>query len=775
MGQKEDKTAGRVKTLFHRSNSGTRIDWETVNQQGYDFANDNQMSAAEKLALEEQGMPTFTINRITPVVEMLNFYGTANDPRWQAVGSEGSDVDVAAVFSDMADYIWYNSDGPAIYGNTINDAITKGLGYMLITVDKDADNGMGEVIIEQPDPFDIFVDPKSRDLLFRDASYILIRKVLPKSHIAELFPEFKSKIKKASSSESQDFSYTQKALGKDQKDFTYKDIPASEGIDPKTGEHEEFLELFELWEKKSVSYVNVFYQDQPTPEQLKQIKEQVAVQMEELKAEKDVALQEQTMQLEQAVQSGQMIQARYDLEIQKMQKANEEELMAAEQQMTSELVGQIQQVRNQVVTESEYDILVKDPSFAKMVIEVIPFHKQRMTQTCVVGDKTLYEKELPDTITQYPLVPFHFKWTGTPYPTSAVSPLVGKQRELNKAHQIMVHNASLGSSLRFMHEEGSIDTGHWEKYSSSPGALLPVRPGATPPTPILPAPLANAFFQIVNEGKGDMEYLAGIYSSMQGDVSGQHDTYRGMLAQDEYGTRRVKQWMKNVIEPGLKQVGRVVMEYSQAVYTAHKVFRIIQPSALQEQREVEINVPMYNDLGEAIGKYHDYAAAKFDIRIVAGSTLPVNRWAYLAELKELLQFGVVDDIAVLAETDIRNKEQIAKRKTLYAQLSGQVEQLSEAIKDKDGTIETLERQLVQAGIKGKVMAAEMEISKQKAEVKAETKDIYRDTKAKQKVLQANMAAKADTENTKLGLGVQQAIKNAEINAKKDLQGNNNSS
>ena len=50
-----------------------------------------------------------------------------------------------------------------------------------------------------------------------------------------------------------------------------------------------------------------------------------------------------------------------------------------------------------------------------------------------------------------------------------------------------------------MHEEGSIDTDHWEKYSSSPGALLPVRPGATPPTPILPAPLANAFFQIVNE------------------------------------------------------------------------------------------------------------------------------------------------------------------------------------------------------------------------------------------------------------------------------------
>ena len=773
--KKRDKQADRVRTIFNRANTGSRINWEKINMKGFDFANDNQMTQAEKESLDEQGMPTFTINRITPVVEMLNFYGTANTPRWQGIGAEGSDTDVAAVFSDMAEYIWYNSDGPAVYGNTINDAITKSIGYMLVTVDPDADNGLGEVVIEQPDPFDIYVDPKSRDLLFRDAAFIIIRKVLPKSHILSLFPEYKNKIKKASSNESDDYSYTEKVLGDTQKDFHYKDIRASEGIDPKTGEHDEFLELFELYEKEEISYINVFYQEQPTPAQMKQIKEQVEVQMEELRTEKAVALEEQQMQLQQAVQSGQMIQARFDLEMKKMQEAHEQELMQAEQQMYSELIGQIAQMQNKVITEEEFKLLMEDQNFAKMVVDTVPFHRPRMKQTCVVGDVTVYAKVLPENITHYPLIPFHFKWTGTPFPTSAVSPLIGKQKELNKAHQIMVHNASLGSSLRFMHEEGSIDTDHWEKYSSSPGALLPIRPGATPPTPVMPAPLASAFFQIVQEGKGDMEYLAGIYSSMQGDVSGQHETYRGMLAQDEYGTRRVKQWMKNVIAPGLKQLGLVVMQFSQAVYTAHKVFRIVQPSALQEQREVEINVPIYNDLGEAIGKYHDYETAKFDVRIVAGSTLPVNRWAYLAELKELLQFGVVDDIAVLAETDIRNKEQIAKRKSLYAQLSGQVEQLSEAIKDKDGTIETLERQLVQAGIKGKVMAAEMEISKQKAEVKADTKDAYRDTKAKQKVLQANMAAKADTENTKLGLGVQQAIKNAELNAKKDMHGNNNSS
>jgi hypothetical protein len=266
-----------------------------------------------------------------------------------------------------------------------------------------------------------------------------------------------------------------------------------------------------------------------------------------------------------------------------------------------------------------------------------------------------------------------------------------------------------------------------------------------------------------------MEYLAGIYSSMQGDTSGQHDTYRGMLAQDEYGTRRVKQWMKNMIEPALRQLGRLVMQYSQTVYTANKVFRIVQPSALQEQRQVEINIPMYNDLGEAVGKFKDYAAAKFDIRIIAGSTLPVNRWAYLDELKELMQFGVIDDIAVLAETDVRNKEQIAQRKSLYAQLSGQVEQLSEAVKDKDGTIETLERQLVQAGIKGKVMQAEMEINKTKVETQGELKNTVNQADAESKLVEGQMHDEAKTQGQRLGMGIDNILKNAEFEKKKELQ------
>ena len=63
------------------------------------------------------------------------------------------------------------------------------------------------------------------------------------------------------------------------------------------------------------------------------------------------------------------------------------------------------------------------------------------------------------------------------------------------------------------------------------------------------------------------------------------------------------------------------------------------------------------------------------------------------------------------DSDIRNKKQLVERKSVYAEMQSQLEQMTEAMKDREGTIETLERQLVQAGIKMKVGDASNEIRK----------------------------------------------------------------
>ena len=168
-------------------------------------------------------------------------------------------------------------------------------------------------------------------------------------------------------------------------------------------------------------------------------------------------------------------------------------------------------------------------------------------------------------------------------------------------------------------------------------------------------------------------------------------------------------------------------------------------------------------MGMAIGKWNDYATAKFDIRIIGGSTMPINRWAYLSELKEMLNAGVIDPLAVLAETDIRNKEKVAERMDQVRQLQGQLNGMQEQLSDKEGTIETLERQLVQAGIKDKVRQAEVEIAKKKFDNKTKTDREYLETEAEQKLLRGVL--KADAQYKMKGMA--DSVKNLQ----KDLQQN----
>ena len=240
---------------------------------------------------------------------------------------------------------------------------------------------------------------------------------------------------------------------------------------------------------------------------------------------------------------------------------------------------------------------------------------------------------------------------------SAAVPLIGKQQEINKAHQIMLHNANLASNLRWMYEEGSVPEEEWERYSSAPGALLKYRQGFAAPTPVLPAPINNAFFSVVQEGKSDAEYIAGVPSAMMGFTQDQPETYRGLLANDEFGTRRLKAWMGSIAEPSLEHLGKCFQMFAQNHYTVEKVFRIVQPEAGQQpdqEKETKINIPIYNDFGKAISVFRDYASARFDVRLIAGATMPINRWALLEEYFRWFQAGLIDDIAMIGETDIRD-------------------------------------------------------------------------------------------------------------------------
>jgi len=707
------------KQLWDRANNTHRQRWQTLSQKGYDFYLNEQLSKKEKDQLEESGMPTFTINRITPIVEIMKYFVTANNPKWKAVGATGDDVDVAQVHSDIADYCWYLSNGKSLYSQIALDALTKGVGYFLVDVDRDADRGMGEVRFNRLDPYDVYVDPASSDFLFRDANFIQVRKNISRSRLINMLPQFEAKIKKVSK-------------GTDVISYSQRDIDLGESIQPEditmgvnvNSEDEDIIPYYETYSKKKFKYRNVYIKIEPTKTELILLQEEVEKQIEEFKKEIEVGLLEKQMQIQQSVETGEIIPERAKLQIEKSQQMAAQAIKEKQMELISKAKEESTVIKQQVMSESKFRLLEKNNSFKKNIVDSIVFYENRIVQTCSAGsDVFLYEYTLP--INEYPIIPIPYMYTGTPYPMSAVQPLIGKQQEINKAHQIMLHNANLASNLRWMYEEGAVPEDEWERYSSSPGALLKYRQGFATPTPILPAPINNAFYTVVQEGKADAEYISGVPSAMMGFAQDQAETYRGLLANDEFGTRRLKAWMGSVVEPALEHLGRVFQMVAQKHYTIEKVFRIVQPEAGQspqeQEKEIKINIQIYNDYGEAISKYKDYASARFDVRVVAGATMPVNRWALLEEYFKWYQAGLIDDIAMMSETDIRNKKQIIERKSMYSQLQGQVSSMEESLKEKTGTIETLERQLVQAGIKMKVGDANNEIRKDVIETESQQK------------------------------------------------------
>ena len=729
------------KQLWDRANNSHRQRWQTISQKGYDFYLDEQLTKEEKDQLEESGMPTFTINRVTPIVEIMKYFVTANDPKWKAVGATGDDVDVAQVHSDIADYCWYLSNGKSLYSQIALDALTKGIGYFLVDVDKDADRGMGEVRFSRLDPYDVFVDPASRDFLFRDANFIQVRKNISRSRLINMLPQFATKIKKVT-------------RNTDVVSYSERDVDLGESIQPEDitmgisleAEDEDIIAYYETYSKKKFEYYNVYLRVVPTAIEMDLIKDQVAKELENFKQEIEVGLIEKQMQIQQAVESGEIIPERAQLQSKNSEEMAAQAIKEKEMQLMSEAQEAATVIKQQVMSASDYKILQQSEDAKINIVDAIKFYENRIIQTCSAGDDVfLYEYTLP--IQEYPIVPIPYMYTGTPFPMSAVTPLIGKQQEINKAHQIMLHNANLASNLRWMYEEGAVPEEEWEKYSSAPGALLKYRQGFATPTPILPAPINNAFYTVVQEGKSDAEYISGVPSAMMGFTQEQSETYRGLLANDEFGTRRLKAWMGSVVEPALEHLGRCFQMRAQSHYTIEKVFRIVQPEAGQtpqeQEKEIRINIQLYNDFGDVIGKFKDYASARFDVRVVAGATMPVNRWALLEEYFKWFQAGLIDDIAMIAETDIRNKKQIVERKSLYSQLQGQLQSLQEAMKDKDGTIETLQRQLVQSGIKMKVGDASNEIRK----------DVLQ-TEAQQKLLRGMMKVEFDKMKDQMKMDIQ---------------------
>ncbi|MGB4985377.1 MAG: hypothetical protein WBO70_06355, partial [Erysipelotrichaceae bacterium] len=88
-----DKRVSEIISIFNASNNPKRWDWEYNLLKGEAFFEDKQLTASEIRDLKDADMPTFTVNRITPAILVMEYFLTANKPRWKTIGRDMSGFD----------------------------------------------------------------------------------------------------------------------------------------------------------------------------------------------------------------------------------------------------------------------------------------------------------------------------------------------------------------------------------------------------------------------------------------------------------------------------------------------------------------------------------------------------------------------------------------------------------------------------------------------------------------------------------------------------------
>ena len=330
--------------------------------------------------------------------------------------------------------------------------------------------------------------------------------------------------------------------------------------------------------------------------------------------------------------------------------------------------------------------------FEMNVYEYVEIPQTRIKVTASIGQVLLYETIL-DTDT-YPIIPIPNIWTNTPYPKSDVNKVKDMQRLLNKLFSLALAHAQSSAGLKLLVPQGSVeDLRQLEKDWANPNAVLEYDPSYGEPHFPSPQALSGEFYQLINQCERYIDLNFGVPELLQGMKEGAPNSVRGTMLLAQMGEGRGAAKLRD-IEMSLQQLGKVLYQLAKGHYTFEKKFRIVQPN--NDITEFAINNRLYDDKTNSIlAIENDLTSGQFDIKIVAGSTMPSNKHAEYQMYLEAYQLGLIDKVEALKKTEIYDKEGVLQRTGEVQRLQGIVAQLQDQIKILSGDLQTAQRESVQ--------------------------------------------------------------------------------
>lgn len=698
--------------LFQRYSTAAQA-WRKQAQEDAEFRMGRQWTSEQEAELQARGQAAIVINRIHPAVETAKALLTANRPSFRTSPREDSDNKVAQVFNGLLEYVYQISDGPSTIGQIVDDYYVKGMGVLQVYQDPLADMGKGEVKIVDLDPLDVYVDPDSRNRFCDDAENIIVSRLFTKEQAKKLYPLYRNKIANATGTYDQDAPLTNRVDTGNEHFFKFDvgmqgDQDYLRGYERYTKIYQKEYRIYEYisgnellldevkyqeYLLKTIGYYNGVWLQTPAAEQMALQQVEMAKQRRtqlygeirqdtELKRQElNITYSEQSAQIQQAAQAQQISPDRAQLEITKLQDEVAEGLKALD-------TAEVQQL-NAIGMEGEE---VKKFSYAELIqqkmIQVVEIYQCRIKLYCIVGDELLYERVLP--IEKYPIIFFMNLHNRTPYPTSDVRIVKPIQEYINKTQSLIIAHATTSSNTKLLIPNGSMDLNEVRKNWAVPNAVMGFDAGEGQPIVVQPSQLPVELFQSLAVAKQEIEYELGLFALMMGEAGSAPATFKATVSIDEFGQRRSRSKLRD-IEAGLCRAGEVIIPLAQELYKTEKVIRLLNPN--NSMSEFAMNQRLYDDKTNEIHVINDITRGRYDVIVVAGSTLPTNRYAMLEIYLNLYREKIIDQVEVLKKTEVFDMEGVLQRTSQINQLTAELEQAQAQIKQLSGDMQTKDREL----------------------------------------------------------------------------------
>tara|TARA_R100000655_G_scaffold1570_1_gene5946 strand:- start:2900 stop:5125 length:2226 start_codon:yes stop_codon:yes gene_type:complete len=679
--------------------SSARSKWAKQAVEDNEFRYGKQWQDKHVDALKKRAQTPVVVNVVHSAVEQAKAMLTSNAPKFQSTGRDDSDVNTGRIFSDLMTWVWDNSNGDSVLKQVIDDYYVKGMGAMCAYYDPNADYGKGEVFVKAVDPLHLYIDPNSVDPFLQDASHIIVAKKIMRSQLKADYPDYAEIVQEAVPTDyTSAVSTTRHGIYDEQ--VSGERFMSNGSV---ANDDDEELELFERFTKIKIPYKRTY---DPMMDQ-----EQILKEEDFQKYIEQPAFLILGPQGEQIVTDPRMVeqtQALYDQYDGRFHLTMDQMTGQPIQVKGKETENSIPNSTTDIVPMTIADIIQEGH------IKVNDIIVDHIECNVAVGDKEMYSTIKP--IEHYPIVAFMNGHNRNPFPISDVRLVKGLQEYINKIRSLIIAHASSSTNVKLLIPRGSMDRKELEEQWGRAGtAVIEYDPELGQPIVAGPVPLPNELYKNEADAKADIERILGIYALMQGDQGSAPQTYKGTVALDEYGQRRIKS-KKDDIEFSLNMMAKVIVGLIQAYFTNEKVVRLIQPNS-GVPKELRINQNMYSDVtGRFIGRINDVTIGKYDVVVVSGSTLPSNRWARFEYYKELYSMGVIDQTELLKQTDVADMEGVLQRSSQTAQLQGQVQQMNEEVKKLKGDLQTAQRESLHDRKRVELMKYEVKLAKAEAKV-----------------------------------------------------------